>query len=420
MYDAYTTARRQYEDLGVDTEAALEGIKKLSISLHCWQADDVGGFEHSGAALSGGGIQATGNFPGKARTLEELRQDIEFALTLIPGSHRLNLHASYGDFGGKSVDRDQVAPEHFTSWLDWARGQDLGLDFNCTMFSHPKADDGFTLSSTDRGIRDFWIEHVRRAREISAYFGRELGTPAVHNLWIADGMKDFPADRFGMRRRLAESLDTIFEKEYPGDHMLDAVESKLFGIGSEAFVVGSHDFYLGYALSRNKMICLDMGHFHPTELVADKVSAVLQFQDALLLHVSRPMRWDSDHIVLLDDDLRFMAQEVVRATRSDLKKDIHIGLDFFDASVNRIGAYAAGTRAAQKAWLLAYLEPTSRLIECEEKGDYIGRLALGEQLKSMPFGAVWDRFCEMNDTPTEAKYLDEVYRYQKEVLNGRS
>lgn len=417
MNENYTSARNLYADLGVDTDAAIAKMKSFALSLHCWQADDVGGFERDDAALSGGGIQATGNYPGKARTLEELRSDIDFALKLIPGTHRLNLHASYGDFGGKKVDRDQVAPEHFAGWVDWARERGMGLDFNCTMFSHPKADDGFTLSSPDKGVRDFWIAHVRQAREISAYMGRELGSPAVHNLWIADGMKDYPADRFGMRARLTGSLDAIFEKEYPEAEMLDAVESKLFGIGSEAFVVGSHDYYLAYAVSRGKMICLDMGHFHPTELVADKVSAVLQFHDRLLLHVSRPMRWDSDHIVVLNDDLLFMAQEVVRAGTG---KQVYVGLDFFDASVNRIGAYAVGSRAALKAWLTAGLEPTAELVKMEEAGDYIGRLALVERLKSMPFGAVWDRFCEETGVPGEADYMNEIRSYEKRVLAGRA
>lgn len=413
----YSQAKEVYDSLGVDTDAALKNLQDMTVSLHCWQADDVGGFEADGGELSGGGIQATGNYPGKATTIDQVRDDVSFALKLIPGDHRLNLHAIYGDFGGKKVDRDQVAPEHFASWVDWAKQEKLGLDFNCTMFSHPKADDGFTLSSADKGIRDFWIEHINRCRKISAYFGKELGTPAVHNLWIADGMKDYPADRFGMRKRLTDSLDTIFKLDLPAEEMLDAVECKLFGIGSEAFVVGSHEYYLSYALSRNKMLCLDMGHFHPTELVADKVSAVLQFQDELLLHVSRPMRWDSDHIVVLNDDLIFMAQEVVRAGEG---KKVHIGLDFFDASVNRIGAYAVGTRAAQKAWLLAYLQPLEKLIKLEEEGNFIGRMALGEQLKSMPFGVVWDEFCRINDVPLEADYMQQVYTYERDVLSKRS
>ncbi len=416
MADRYNDAKARYAEIGVDTDAALKRLADFTLSLHCWQADDVGGFESAGAGLSGGGIQATGNYPGKARNLGELRDDIETALKLIPGKHRLNLHASYGDFGGKTVDRDRIAPEHFASWVSWAGEQGLKLDFNCTMFSHKLADDGFTLSSKDKKIRDFWIAHVERAREISAYMGREQGSPAVHNIWIPDGMKDYPADRFGYRRILTESLDRIFETSYPETEILDAVESKLFGIGSEAFVVGSHDFYLAYAISRDKMLCLDMGHFHPTELAADKVSAVLQFQDSLLLHVSRPMRWDSDHIVVLSDELYFMAHEVARAESG---KNIYVGLDFFDASVNRIGAYAVGARSALKAWLAAYLEPASELVCREEAGDYIGRMALSERLKTMPLGDVWDHFCEMNGVPVETDYMNEVTAYERDVLSKR-
>ncbi len=418
MSRIYEDAKEQYASIGVDTDEAFRKLNDLTISLHCWQADDVGGFETQEAVVSGGGIQATGNYPGKARNIDELRQDIDMAMHLIPGKQKVNLHAIYGEFQGKQVDRDNVAPEHFAGWVDWARHRDIGLDFNCTMFAHPKADDGFTLSSTDRKMREFWIQHVQQSRKISAYFGSELGTPAVHNIWIPDGMKDYPADRFGMRKRLTESLDTIFSVEYPADNMIDSLESKLFGIGSEAFVVGSYDFYISYAMNRGRLICLDMGHYHPTELVADKVSSVLQFHDNVLLHVSRPMRWDSDHIVLLDDNLRFMAQEIVRAEKT-ARKHAYVGLDFFDASVNRIGAYAVGTRAAQKAWLLAYLEPTENLIKMEEAGNYIGRLSLTEQLKSMPFGAVWEQFCEENGVPGEMDYMKEVYRYEREVLSKR-
>lgn len=418
MSRMYEETREQYASIGVDTDKAIKKLKDLTISLHCWQADDVGGFETQDEVVSGGGIQATGNYPGKARTIDELQQDIDMAMKLIPGKQKVNLHAIYGEFQGKQVDRNEVGPEHFAGWVDWAKTRDLGLDFNCTMFAHPKADDGFTLSSTDKDKREFWIQHVQQSRKISSFFGSELGSPAVHNIWIADGMKDYPADRFGMRTRLTESLDTIFDVEYPANQMIDSLESKLFGIGSEAFVVGSYDFYISYAMNRGRMICLDMGHYHPTELVADKVSSVLQFHDKVLLHVSRPMRWDSDHIVLLDDDLRFMAQEIVRAEKA-ARKQAYVGLDFFDASVNRIGAYAVGTRAAQKAWLLAYLEPTEDLIKMEESGNYIGRLSLNEQLKSMPFGAVWDQFCKENCVPGEMSYMDEVYRYEREVLARR-
>ncbi|MDC7126052.1 MAG: L-rhamnose isomerase [Spirochaetales bacterium] len=417
LSDRYNYAKMRYAEVGVDIDEALKSLSEFSLSLHCWQADDVGGFETPDAALGGGGIQTTGNYPGKARTLEELRGDIGFALKLIPGNHRLNLHASYGDFAGQKVERDKIEPKHYESWVKWAKEQNLKLDFNCTMFSHPKADDGFTLSSKDKAIRDFWIAHTEKAREIAAYFGRQQGCPSVHNLWIPDGTKDYPADRFGYRKILVESLDQIFKTEYPEKELKDAVESKLFGIGSEAFVVGSNDFYLSYAISRNKMICFDMGHFHPTELVADKVSAFLQFQNSLLLHVSRPMRWDSDHIVLFNDDLNFMAQEVVRSGKD---KDVYVGLDFFDASVNRIGAYAVGSRSALKAWLAAYLEPTEDLIKLEEAGDNIGRMALSERMKSMPLGEVWDHFCEMNNTPTEAEYMKEVYSYEKDVLSRRN
>jgi len=416
MTDRYKDAKTRYAEIGVDTDAALKRIADLTLSLHCWQADDVGGFESAGGELSGGGIQATGNYPGKARNLGELRSDIQAAMRLIPGRKRLNLHASYGDFGGKAVDRDSIAPEHFASWVSWAKEQGLKLDFNCTMFSHKLADDGFTLSSKDQGIRDFWIAHVQRCREISAYMGREQGSPTVHNIWIPDGMKDYPADRFGYRRILTRSLDRIFEKSFPETEVLDALESKLFGIGSEAFVVGSHDYYLAYAMSRDKMVCLDMGHFHPTELVADKVSAILQFKDSLLLHVSRPMRWDSDHIVVLNDDLYFMAHEVARVAA---EKEIYVGLDFFDASVNRIGAYAVGARSTLKAWLAAYLEPSEELVRLEEDGNYIRRMALSEQMKTMPLGDVWDRFCEMNDVPVETDYMKQVAAYERDVLSKR-
>ncbi len=417
MSDRYTEAKERYAVLGVDTEKALEKLKDFSLSLHCWQADDVGGFESEGGELSGGGIQATGNYPGKAGNLDELKNDLEYVYGLIPGRHRLNLHASYGDFSSGKTDRDAIEPKHFADWVGWAKEQGVKLDFNCTMFSHPKADDGFTLASKDKGLREFWIAHTERAREIAAYMGREQGTPAVHNLWIPDGMKDYPADRAGYRKILLDSLDRIFTTEYPSEELRDVVESKLFGIGSEAYVVGSHDFYLSYAISRNKMVCLDMGHFHPTELVADEVSAVLQFQDSLLLHVSRPMRWDSDHIVVFNDDLNFMAQEVVRNERG---KEIFVGLDFFDASVNRIGAYAVGARAALKAWLSAYLEPTSTLISLEEEGNYIGRMALSERLKSMPMGDVWERFCEVQNVPGDDSYMDEVFSYEQNVLSRRT
>ncbi len=413
---SYQLAKEAYAELGVDTEAVLKQLADVPLSLHCWQADDVGGFERAGAELSGGGIQVTGNYPGKARNLDELKKDLEKVYSLLPGKHRLNLHAIYGDFAGKAVDRDAIEPRHFSGWVAWAKEQELGLDFNPTFFSHPKAESGFTLSSLDPGIRDFWIEHARRTRKIAAYMGEELGTPAVNNIWIADGMKDYPVDRMGYRRRLLESLDAIFETTYDRRYLLDAVETKLFGIGSEAYVVGSHEYYLQYAARHDLMVCLDMGHFHPTELIADKISSMLIFAEHLLLHVSRPMRWDSDHVVVLNDDVRFLAEELVRSCRLS---DVFIGLDFFDAALNRVGAYVTGARATQKALLLAMLQPFDTLLDFEESGDYYGRLALAERMKSMPFGAVWDMFCLRNGVATEAVVMEEVAEYERDELAGR-
>ena len=386
MSREYEIAKEHYEAVGVDVEEALRELEAISLSIHCWQGDDVGGFERPDSSLSGGGIQVTGNYPGKARSVAELRGDLEKMYSLIPGTHRLNLHASYGEFGARFVDRDRIEPEHFAGWASWAKGQGIKLDFNCTCFSHPKANDGFTLSSKDPAIRSFWIEHVKRARAVSAYLGREQNGSCIHNIWLPDGTKDYPVDRLGMRRVLERSLDEVFETEHPSGEMKDAVESKLFGIGSEAYVVGSHEFYLGYAITRGKLLCLDTGHFHPTELVADKVSAVLPFLPELLLHVSRPMRWDSDHIVVLNDDVRMLCEEIVRSGRLS---DIHIGLDFFDATVNRIGAWAVGARATQKALLAALLQPQQRLLELEEGGDLIGRLALLEELMVVAIDSVF-------------------------------
>jgi L-rhamnose isomerase len=409
---AYTLAKDRYAEFGVDAEAAVAELAKVALSLHCWQGDDVGGFERPEAALSGGGIQVTGRYPGKARSPAELRADLEKALSLIPGRHRINLHAMYGEFGGKLVDRDQVGPEHFRGWVQWAKQHGLALDFNATLFSHPKADDGWTLSSPDPAIRSFWIEHVRRCRAISAEIGRTLGRPCLHNLWIPDGSKDLPADRWGPRGRLRESLDAIYAAEYPATEMKDAVEGKLFGIGSEAYVVGSHEFYLGYALSRGKMICLDLGHFHPTESVADKLSALLQFSDELLLHVSRGVRWDSDHVVILNDDLRAMAEEIVRG---DALGRVHIGLDFFDGSINRVGAWVVGARATLKALLAALLEPRDRLRQAEQAGDGFRRLALMEEAKGLPAGAVWDYYCSQANVPAGPEWLEEVRTYEAQV-----
>lgn len=413
---AYKLAKEIYADLGVDTGQALEKMKDVVISLHCWQADDVGGFEKPDAALSGGGIQATGNYPGKARNIGQMRADLEKVMQLLPGKQRLNLHASYGEFGGSYVDRDAVETKHFQGWIDWAKKMNTGLDFNGTYFSHPKADEGFTLSSKNEGIRSFWVEHMKRCRQIAADMGRQLGTPCVHNTWIPDGSKDVPVDRNGYRQQLRKSLDEGFEKAFPKEYLKDAVESKLFGIGAESMTVGSHDFYLGYAIKNNKLICLDNGHFHPTEQVGDKISACLQFVDEVLLHVTRPIRWDSDHVVTLNEEVQLIASEIAR---NNFFSRVNVGLDFFDASINRIGAYVVGTRAARKAFLIALLEPTQKLVQLEEEGRYFERLAMLEELKTKPFGAVWDYYCLMNDVPAGEAYIGEIQRYEKEVLSKR-
>ncbi len=414
---AYELAKEQYAALGVDTDAVMKNMENLAISLHCWQTDDVGGFETPDAELSGGGIQTTGNYPGKANTIEEMRADLEKVLTLLPGKLRLNLHAIYGDFGGEFVDRDQIETKHFQSWIDWCKANDMGMDFNATCFSHPKADSGFTLSSKNEDERQFWVEHVKRCRAISAEIGKQLGTPCVHNTWIPDGSKDTPVDRNGHRAILKKSLDEAMAIDYPTEHMKDAVESKVFGIGAESMTVGSHDFYLGYAVQNNKLICLDNGHFHPTEQVGDKISSCLQFVDELLLHVTRPIRWDSDHVVTLNEDVQLIASEIVR---NDYLSRVKVGLDFFDASINRIGAYVVGTRAAQKAFLIAMLEPTAKLVEMEEKGQYFERLAMLEELKTKPFGAVWDYYCLQNNVPVGEDYIADIQAYEAEVLSKRS
>jgi L-rhamnose isomerase len=412
----YLIAQETYAAIGVDTEAALRRLGSIPISLHCWQGDDVGGFEPSGVDLAGSGLAATGNYPGKARTLSELRQDLEQAFRLIPGKHRLNLHASYADLGGRSLDRNAYGVEQFQSWIDWAKAHGLGLDFNPTFFAHPKAADGFTLAHRDAGIRRFWIEHGIACRRVGAEMGRQLGGPSVTNLWIPDGFKDLPVDRKGPRERLAASLDAIFAEELDPRHNLDAVESKLFGIGSESYVVGSHEFYLGYAVQRRKLLCLDAGHFHPTETLTDKISSVLQFVPGLLLHVSRGVRWDSDHVVILDDHLRGIMEELVRG---DFLGRTHIGLDYFDASINRVAAWTVGTRNALKALLIALLEPAARLREFEAAGDFTGRLALLEELKTLPYGAVWDEHCRRGEVPVGTAWLDEVRRYEATTLAGR-
>ncbi len=412
---AYELAREQYASLGVDTEAVLKQMEKVQISLHCWQADDVVGFETTAEGLSGG-IQATGNYPGKARNIDELRMDIDKSMSLLPGRQRFNLHAFYGDFKGKIVDRDEITVEHFQSWIDWAKDQGIGIDFNCTCFSHPRAADGFTLSSKNGENRKFWIEHTKRCRRIGAEMGRQLGTPAVHNIWIPDGSKDTPVDRYTHRALLKDSLDEIFKEEFPFEHLKDAIESKLFGIGLESMTVGSHDFYLSYATKNNKLICLDAGHFHPTEQVGDKISACLLFVPELLLHVTRPLRWDSDHVVTLSDEILLIAHEVVRANALDR---VNLGLDFFDASINRIGAYVVGTRAFQQAMLIALLEPRKLLLEYEESGQHFERLAVLELMKAKPFGAVWDYYCQKQGVPVGQEFIAEVQQYEKDVLSKR-
>ncbi len=413
---SFALARERYAALGVNVDRALKILETIPISLHCWQGDDVGGFENPGTG-PGGGLVATGNYPGKARTPDELRADLEKAFSLIPGRHRLNLHAFYGEFGGKKVDRDQIAPEHFSRWISWAKQKGLGLDFNPTCFSHPKAADGFTLSHQDKAIRDFWIEHCIRSREVGAAIGKALGKPCVTNVWIPDGMKDTPADRKAPRERLADSLDKIFAKKISPKFNLDAVEPKLFGIGSESYVVGSHEFYLGYAVSRQKLLCLDAGHYHPTEGIADKISSVLQFLPEILLHVSRGVRWDSDHVVILNDDLLAIAREIVA---NDFLRRVHIGLDYFDASINRVAAWTIGARNLLRALLFALLEPTEQLRAAEAAGDYTTRLAWQEEVKSLPFGAVWDFYCASQNVPLGETWLAEVKRYEKEVLLKRT
>lgn len=411
----YASAKDQYASIGVDTDAALAILATIPISVHCWQGDDVGGFE-SDAGLTGGGILATGNYPGRARTIDELRCDLELVYSLVPGLHRLNLHASYLDNGGKTVDRDEIDVEHFQSWVEWARQMGIGLDFNPTFFSHPLAEDGFTLSHADKKIRRFWIEHGTRCRRIGAYFGRELGSPCVTNIWIPDGLKDTPADRLSPRERLTKSLDAIFQEPIDPAHNLDAVECKLFGLGSESYVVGSHEFYLGYAIKNQLVLCLDAGHFHPTESIADKLSSILLYVPRLLLHVSRGVRWDSDHVIVLNDDLQAIAREIVVGNFLDR---IHVGLDYFDASINRLAAWAIGARNIQRAILIALLEPTEKLKRFELMADYTSRLALFESIKSLPFGAVWNYFCETRDAPTDDALLAPIRTYEAKVLSKR-
>jgi L-rhamnose isomerase len=411
----YEFAKKAYEKWGINVDEVIENLKNVPISIHCWQGDDVGGFEVNQQELSGG-IDVTGNYPGKATTPEQLRSDLEKALSLIPGKHRVNLHAIYAETNGEVVERDQLEPKHFEKWLNWAKENGLGLDYNPTLFSHPKASDGLTLSHPNEEIREFWINHCIGSRKIAEYFGKELGTPTLTNIWIPDGYKDIPSDRLTPRKRLKESLDKIFAVETDERYNLDAVESKLFGIGSEAYVVGSHEFYLNYAMKNNKLCLLDTGHYHPTETVSNKISSMLLFSEKVALHVSRPVRWDSDHVVILDDELKEIALEIVR---NDALDRVIIGLDFFDASINRVAAWTIGTRNMIKALLYAMLVPNEHLKQLQEEGNYTERLALMEEFKTYPFGAVWDYYCEKMGVPVKESWLEEVKAYEQEVLLKR-
>lgn len=413
--DAFNLAKERYAELGVDVEKSLQALASTPISLQCWQGDDVAGSENPNAALTGG-IQATGNYPGKARNLTELRADLDQALALIPGKHRVNLHACYADLGGKKVERNAYTIDQFASWVDWAKPKGLGLDFNPTYFSHALSADGFTLSHRDAGIRKFWIEHGIACRHIAAEIGKRLGKTVITNVWIPDGFKDTPVNRREYRERLEQSLDAVFAPAVDPALNRDAVESKLFGIGSESCVIGSHEFYLGYAVKKQKIVCLDAGHFHPTETLADKISSTLQFVPEVLLHVSRGVRWDSDHVVTLDDQTKALMEEIVRG---DFLKRVHIGMDFFDASINRLAAWVIGARNTQKALLLALLEPTAKLRALEAEGDFSSRLAILEEAKALPFGAVWDEFCKRNNVPTGHTWLPVVKNYEKTVLANR-
>ena len=412
---AYEEAKAQYASLGVNVDQAVEALNNLSISIHCWQADDVLGFENPDGGLTGG-IQTTGNFPGKARTIKELRSDLEKVLSLIPGTHRISLHATYGDFGGEFVDRDQIEPKHFQSWIDWAKVHNVKLDFNSTFFSHEKSESGYTLSDFNPETRAFWKEHLRRCRQIAAEIGRQQGDPCIHNIWIPDGEKDKTVSRYKHRKLLKESLDEVLAEKISTEYLKDCIECKLFGIGSESFVTGSHEFYMGYTVKNNMMLTLDAGHFHPTETISDKLSAILLFVPEVNLHVSRPERWDSDHVVILDNELLAISQEIVRSGQMDR---VHVGLDYFDASINRIGAYVTGIRSTQKAMLQALLEPTEMLRDFEKQDKNFERMAFLEELKSMPWHALYNYYCQQQDVPVGEAYIKEIQAYEKEVTSKR-
>ncbi|MFZ1935210.1 MAG: L-rhamnose isomerase [Thermoguttaceae bacterium] len=411
---SYALAKERYAQWGVDADAALKRLAGVAVSMQCWQGDDVAGFESVGPLT--GGIMATGNYPGRARNADELRADADKAMSLIPGKHRFSIHAIYLEHGGKKVERTDITPEHFKGWMDWAAAKGIGLDFNPTFFSHPKAGDGFTLSHRDEGIRRFWVQHGIACRKIGEAFGRRQGTPCVTNVWIPDGYKDLTIDRKGPREILKKSLDEVFAPKIDAKYNLDAVESKLFGIGSETYVVGSHEFYLGYAVANKKLLTLDSGHFHPTETIADKISSSLLFLDEILLHVSRGVRWDSDHVVILSDELRAIAEEIVRG---EFLSRVHLGLDYFDASIHRVAAWVIGARSLLKALLLVMLEPTAKLRDLEIKGDFTSRLALLEEAKTLPFAAVWDYHCQKSGVPVGAAWLDAVKKYEADVTGKR-
>lgn len=412
---AYQLACERYAELGVNAESAMKKLLRIPISMHCWQGDDIRGFENVDDDLTGE-VGATGIYPGRARTPEELRGDISYALALIPGTHRLNVHACYAELKkGEKVGRDELEPRHFKGWIDWAKEFGLGLDFNPTIFSHPMVD-GFSLASRNKKVRDFWIRHTICTRRIAAAIGKALGSPCVNNIWIPDGMKDTPVDRATPRKILEESLDKCIAEKFNPKYMLDSVESKLFGIGTESYTVGSHEFYMGYAVKNQILLTLDAGHFHPTEVISDKLSACIRFVPGILLHVSRGVRWDSDHVVVLDDELRAIAQELVRLNEF---KRIHIGLDYFDASINRVSAWVVGMRAMQKALLLALLEPNKLFMDAEKKKDYTKRMALLEAQKTMPFGAIWDKLCMDEDVPLDGEFIADVKKYEENVQSKR-
>jgi L-rhamnose isomerase len=412
---AYEEAKAQYASLGVDVDQAIDKLDKLSISIHCWQADDVSGFENPGGELTGG-IQATGNYIGKSRTIEELKKDLEKVLSLVPGKHRISLHATYGDFGGKFVDRDKIEPKHFQSWIDWAKENDVKLDFNSTFFSHDKTSSGYTLSDFNPEIRKFWKDHLRCCRRIAAEIGRQQEDPCIHNIWIPDGEKDKTVSRYEHRRLLKESLDEVLAEKISTDYLKDCIECKLFGIGSESFVTGSHEFYMGYSVQNNMLLTLDAGHFHPTETISDKLSSILLFVPEITLHVSRPERWDSDHVVIMNDEMLAIAQEIVRSGHMDR---VHMGLDYFDASINRIGAYVVGIRSAQKAMLQALLEPTEKLRNFEKQDMRFERLAYLEELKSMPWNNLYSYYCLQQGAPVASEYIKMIEEYEDQVTSKR-